>query len=327
MSRYQEVEGAVSVASESPVVRELPYRGLSPALNEVFPLVLAVGDDELADAAIRVTSALARGKGAIPTVVQALGADRETEVVLAPFVGTIVEAALSPEFRNERRDAVQKRVQSIVGNVEWRFEIYDGSAADAVTELARQLQAGLIVMGLRQHGMVHRAVSGDLLRSVVRATRLPVLAVRPGLWDLPRRIVVAIDFGEASVHAARMARQLLADGGEMHLVHVATDHEDGLSGQLIPFPDGNGVRGRLDRLADDLSPAPGTTITTEVAEGDPVLSIEGCAKRLRADLIAVGSDHHSPLERLLSGSVSMALAHTAQWSMLVVPGRQDLKTR
>ncbi len=320
MPRFHEiVEGSVSVESDRPA-RGLPYRGLSPALSGVFPLLLAVGNDELAEAAIRVTSALARSKGAIPTVIQALGVDRDAEVVVAPFVGTTMEAALSPEFRNERRNALQNLTQSIAGNVRWRFEIDDLSAADAVMELARQVRPELIVMGLRQHGMVHRAVSGDLLRSIVRATRLPVLAVRPGLWGLPRRIVVAIDFGEASIHAARMARQLLGEGGEMHLMHVATDHEDRMAAPLIRFSDATGLGGRLERLAEDLSPAPGMTITTELAQGDPVLSIKGCAERLRADLIAVGSDHHSPLERLLSGSVSMALAHAARWAMLIVPG-------
>lgn len=74
--------------------------------------------------------------------------------------------------------------------------------------------------------MVHRAVSGDLLRSVVRAARRPVLAVRPELTGLPRKIVVAVDFGEASIDAARMARQLLADDGEIRLLHVATDQRD-----------------------------------------------------------------------------------------------------
>lgn len=321
MSSFQNtVERAVSAPGRS---ETLAHRGLRPALSQVFPLLLAVGSDEFADAAIRVTAALARKKGAVPTVVQALGADRETENVIAPFVGTIVEATLSPEFRSECRDSLQKLVGSIAGPVQWRFEVDDRAAADAVMDVARQLQPELIVMGLRHHGVLHRAVSRDLLRAVVRSTRLPVLAIRPSLWDLPSRIVVAVDFGEASIHAALMARQLLAVGGEMHLVHVATDYPDGSAQSTNPFSirAGHSVRERLDRLAEDLSPEPGMTIVSEPAEGDTVLTIKGCAERIDADLIAVGSDHHSPLERLLSGSVSMALAHTARWSMLIVPGR------
>lgn len=318
MLGFQEIaEREANVVTPSTATRKTSYSGLPPALSEVFPLLLAVGSDELADAAIRVTASLARSKGAIPTVIQALGPDREADVTVAPFVGTMVEATLSPEFRDERRAAVQRRVHAGAGEVLWRVEIDNGSPAIAIAELARQLRPGLIVMGLRQHGMVHRAVSGDLLRSVVRATHLPVLAVRPELSGLPRRIVVAVDFGEASVDAARMAIQLLADDGEIHLLHVATDHGDARG---MPVMNGEGAHARLDRLAEDLSPSLGMTITTEVVGGDPVHSIEGCAVRLQADLVAVGSDHNSPLERLLSGSVSTALAHAARWSMLIVPG-------
>ena len=89
---------------------------------------------------------------------------------------------------------------------------------------------------------------------------------------------MAIDFSEGSIHAVKLARHLLADGGEMYLLYVAADIQ---------------------------------------------LSIEGCAQRVGADLLAVGSDYHSPLSRLFAGSVSMGLAHSARWSTLVVPSRSD----
>ncbi|MEO7042066.1 MAG: universal stress protein [Gemmatimonadaceae bacterium] len=320
MSRFQDTIELPAADRRSPAwARRAP----SPALSQVFPLLLAVAEDELAEATIRVSLALARRKGAVPTVVHALGADREVEDALAPFVGMVAEEELSPEFRSATRATLQKLVTSIAGNVLWRLEVDVRSASSAVAEVARQMQPGLIVMGLRQHGVVHRVLSRSLLRSVVRSSRLPVLAVTPGLMDLPRRIVVAVDFGDASIHAARMARQLLADGGELHLVHVATDraHRTRESGSEMPPHAERSIRERLDRLAEDLSPEPGMTIVSEHAEGDAALSIKGCAERIDADLIAVGSDRHSPLERLVAGSVSMALAHTARWSMLIVPGR------
>lgn len=312
---------------ESAAAGEKPHGGLPPALNEVFPLLVALGSDGLADATIQVTAALARGKGAIPTLVQALGAGHETEVTIAPFTGAILEATLTPEFRNECRAAVQRRVHQCAGEVQWRIEIDSESPADAIRDFSRQLQPGLIVMGLRRHGMAHRALSGDLLRSVVRTTRLPVLAVRQELRSLPRRIVVAVDFGAASINAARMARHLLADDGELHLLHVASDDHHAPAVQQMPKDHSDPTWERLDRLAEDLSPAPGMTITTEVLCGDPVPLIEGCAERFGAELVAVGSDHTSPLERLLSGSVSTAVAHDARWSMLIVPGAPASKAR
>lgn len=256
---------------------------------------------------------------------RALGEGREAEAVVSPFVGAVMEECLSPEYRNECRDSLQKQVDSVAGRVRWRYEIADQSPTDAVIEQARQLRAGLIVMGLRHHGVLQRALSRDMLREVVMATRVPVLAVRPELGGLPKRVVVAVDFGVASIRAARLVRHLLADDGTMYLVHVATGASDSVSRRINPLSghSNQNMRAELDSLIEDLSPLPGMMMTSIVIDSDVQLSIEGYAQRVDADLLAVGSDQHSFVDRLLSGSVSMGLAHTARWSTLVVPCLHD----
>ncbi len=298
-------------------------RGLHPALDAVFPLLLAITDDERAAPAIGMTRELARTHGAIPTVLRALGRDHETEVLIQPFAGYVAEGALSPEYRDESRDMLQRQVTAVAGDVRWQFEVADEPPVEAIVNHARQLRAGLIVIGLRRHGVMHRVVVGDLLRSVVRLAGVPVLAVRPDLVALPRRVVVAIDFGEASVRAASMARHILADDGEMHLVHVVTNptHQD-YSPTGMP---GTGTFSRamrdLTSMIDDLRPGPGMTIESHVIEGEREGAIDGFAERVRADLLAVGSDEHPLLDRLVNRSVSMGLARTAHRSMLVVPAK------
>src|SRR6185312_4090838 len=63
----------------------LSRRGLWPALDAVFPLLLAITDDDRAASAIGVTRELARAHGAIPTVLRALGSDHDVEVPIQPF--------------------------------------------------------------------------------------------------------------------------------------------------------------------------------------------------------------------------------------------------
>jgi nucleotide-binding universal stress UspA family protein len=298
-------------------------RGLRPALDAVFPLLLAITDDERAGPAIRMTRELARTHGAIPTVLRALGTDRETEVLVEPFAGYVAEGALSPEYRDESRERLQQQVADVAGDVRWHFEVADESPVEAIVNHARQLRAELIVIGLQRHGLVHRVVVGNLLRSVVRLAGVPVLAVRPDLVALPKRVVVAVDFGEASVRAASMARQLLADDGEMHLVHVVTDstHERSRPATLTGAGTFTRALRDLASMVDDLRPGPGMTITSHVLEGEREAAIDGFAERVRADLLAVGSDEHPLFDRLVNRSVSMGLARMAHRSMLVVPSR------
>ena len=297
--------GASAVAGAAPAaVRCAP----TPALDSVFPLLLALADDETTAASIRIALALADRQGAVPTVVRALGDLRAAEVAVSPLGEIALEEYFSPEYRRLCRDAVENRVRSVAGQVEWPLDVTDTSPIDAIVARASAMRAGLIVMGLRHHGVLRRAISRDLLGEVLRLARVPVLAVRADLSALPKRVVVAIDFGAASIRAAHLARHLMDNEGAMYFVHVSREHSEDL-------------RARLDALIDDLAPAPGVTVSSILLHGDVQSSVEGLGHAVDADLLAVGKEEHSLLDRIATGSMSMKLAHRARWSTLVVPSR------
>lgn len=274
-----------------------------------FPLLLALANDESAVAVIRMTQALERSRGAVPTVVRALGDARAADCSVAPRTGVAVEEYLGPSHPDECRGALVEQVMSVAGPVDWTLEITDGAPVDAIVDAALSLRSGLIVMGLRRHGVLRRAITRDLLAEVVRAARVPVLAVRPELTALPRRVVVAIDFDAASIHAAFLARRLLADDGALFLVHVTPVNSDE-------------ARGQLNHIIEELRLSPQMTATSILMHGDVQSAIEGCALAVGADLLAVGSEEHALTDRLTVGRLSMKLAHSARWSTLIVPSRR-----
>jgi nucleotide-binding universal stress UspA family protein len=275
-----------------------------------FPLLLALADDEVAPAAIRVTASLAQSKGAAPTVLRALGDLRSAQASLEPLAGTVLEESLDSDYVVECRNALRAHVTAVAGPVGWPVEVNEQAPIDAIIEQVRSLRAGLIVMGLRSHGVLRRMISRDLLAEVLRAARVPVLAVRADITSLPKRIVVAIDFGAASIRAAHLARDLVADDGSMSLVHVTPRYSPELGE-------------RLASLANELAPAPGLTMTTTLLHGDIQSSIERFAQATNADLLAMGSGNHGLLDRVANGRISMQLAHTARWSTLIVPAGRD----
>lgn len=305
-----ELIGSDSNMNGTPPIAVLAPKAADPmgALEARFPLLLALAGDEPAMAAIRLTQALARSKGAVPTVVRALGDVRAAEASAVPLSGIVVEQYLGPDYMDECRRALAQQVTSVAGPVDWKLEVTDDAPIDAIVDEALALRAGLIVMGLRRHGVLRRMITRDLLAEVVRVARVPVLAVRPELTDLPRRVVVAIDFGAASIRAAFLARELLADDGALFLVHVTPVNSDE-------------VRAQLDRIIEDLRPSSQMTATSILLHGDVQSAIEGCAAAVGADLLAVGSEDHTLLDRLTVGRMSMKLAHSAAWSTLIVPSR------
>ena len=186
----------------------------------------------------------------MPTVVRALGDLRGAEAAVSPLGGIALEEYFSPNYKRLCRDSVEKRLRSVAGQVEWPIDVTDQSPIDAIVARASATRAGLIVIGLRHHGVLRRAISRDLLSEVLRVARVPVLAVRSGLSALPKRVVVAIDFGEASIRAAHLAHQLMDNEGAMYFVHVSREPSDDL-------------RDRLDSLIDDLAPAPEVTASSD----------------------------------------------------------------
>jgi len=302
-----------------------------PALDPVFPLLAAVADDDRAAAVIRTAATLARRRGAMPTVLRARGAEPDVGVTIPPSMSVVTEDLRSPDYSDESRASLRRLVADVAGEVQWRVETVQMPPLDAIVEQSRQMSAELIVMGLRRRGVLNEALSRDLLHAVVRSTQLPVLAVTPRLCELPRRIVVGIDFGEASIRAAAIARHLLAPDGEMHLIHVSPAYSDSTDQWLgiIHSRGTSWLRQELNYLIENLCPTSGMRFTPVVVDGDVTLSIDGCARRVNADLVAVGSDPRSQVGQVtgsVSGvsSVSIEIAHKARWSMLIVPARNDV---
>ncbi|MCK5410851.1 MAG: universal stress protein [Gemmatimonadetes bacterium] len=132
------------------------------------------------------------------------------------------------------------------------------------------------------------------------------------------RMVVAVDFMEPGLEAARWAAIHFAPDSALRLVHVihVPTPPFFLRG-LYPSPDElvemaeEGARTRLEELARDLRRARRGSVDTDVRSGQPHEEIEAAAREHAADLIVVG--HHAPrggvwevlgttAERLIHGS-------------------------
>ena len=60
-------------------------------------------------------------------------------------------------------------------------------------------------------------------------------------------------------------------------------------------------------------------VETVTVRGDPAASLLSMAQQTQCDLIAVGTQRHSVLERLIVGSVATRVLRSARCSVLAVP--------
>jgi nucleotide-binding universal stress UspA family protein len=80
-----------------------------------------------------------------------------------------------------------------------------------------------------------------------------------------------------------------------------------------------GVEVSFEQVINELAPTAGMSITHTTLRGDPVEELKTLAEKVNPDLVAIGSQRHGWLERLLLGSVTSAMVRDGRWSMLVVP--------
>lgn len=151
------------------------------------------------------------------------------------------------------------------------------------------------------------------------ATRAPTL----------RRVLAAIDGGDATTDILSWARRLARlDDAEIDLVSVVRPAYAlaQTRGMLSWELDTKAVR-EAERVAASLLGTASTQmrlegfeVATTLASGPPAREIERLAGFRHADLVVIGSHAHTPLARVLLGSVADALKAHCPANLLVVKG-------
>lgn len=226
----------------------------------------------------------------------------------------------------ERRETVYDRLHRAgvlpSSTSEPRVEVRYGESADAIADLAREIDARLIVMGIGPHSLRHRIFSSDTAWATGRRAPCPVLAVADDGPALARVAVVATDFSPESIHAARAALPLLADGAVVYLVHAWSRLEAAFpSVQLATLNEtyAASLPERFTRVREALGDVERVTFEAVALEGKPAELVLSIARMKGADLIVAGTHGRGAVERWLLGSTSAALLHGAECSVLLAP--------
>jgi nucleotide-binding universal stress UspA family protein len=250
----------------------------------------------------------------------------EVLTVMMPLpvsVGDMVLPAPSVQYEALATEAVDQAIRRQVrrhGDAAWRLTTEFGRTVPVIVKSAHDHRASLIVLGLGHHGPIARMFGAETAIRVIRHTDIPVLAVHAAVRRLPNVAVVATDFSDTSLRAAREAVALLEPPGRLHLVHVKWSHN------LTSFADSEWERAyataadaEFARLRDHVGERAGISITTTLLTGSVVEQVLKEAVAVRAQMIALGSHSQNVLDRLVIGSTPAEVLRSSPCSVLVVP--------
>jgi nucleotide-binding universal stress UspA family protein len=313
-----------TLATSTPIAAGFAGAASALGIPRRQPVIVALKPYDGGDSALELAERVARDESR-----EQLG-----HTVMEPHDMAAISAAvptLPASYLEEERAAVMDQLEKRMDRIGARpglarhAEVIEGPAARAIVDVARERDAHVIVVGTGRHGALGRLVYGERAVQVTRLADRPVLVVpADAAPHAVTRAVVAVDFSPASHRAARFAIELLADGGELALVHVKSAvklNEEAVGWWEEAYEQRSAEL--FQRFTATLPQERGITITTRMLRGEVPPTLLAFAKELGADLIACGARRHSFLERMLVGSVSEGLMRRAECPVVVVPANQQ----
>jgi nucleotide-binding universal stress UspA family protein len=280
--------------------------------SRVAPLIVATDGRIQSDAALTIGQLLAGANDAM-RVVNVL----KPIPILPDVPMTLSPNAIASRRADARHELIGQAVR-VLGD-DRDVELRDGDPATVISRLAHGSNAVMIVCGLGRHRVADRIFGDETALRLIRMADVPVLAVAKGVARVPTRIVVAVDFSETSLRAARLSLQLAGAKAAVYLVHVAPRdgvlYDEAYSGAHYKHDAGNA----LLKMRDLLRVPKGATVQNVLLQGDPVTELLAFAASINADLIATGNQGHGFVARMLVGSVTTRIVRCATCSVLTVP--------
>jgi nucleotide-binding universal stress UspA family protein len=200
-----------------------------------------------------------------------------------------------------------------------RIEI--GLAHRVLEELAETLKADLVVLGATEPAHRHPLGLGSTADRLIRKVACPVLLVRPGSPFPPHRVLVPVDFSMGAAASLRYGLALLGElGGKPPATEVLFVLSPGESS--IHFSFDQIARFAVDELQHFVTkylPRQSVTLTRKVRAGQTAEQILCEIDEKHPDLVILGPQGRSGLERMLIGSVAEKVLRQSPCSILVVP--------
>ena len=248
------------------------------------------------------------------------------KVVRAVAGGTLVPAAVSEHGVDAPAVLAAVERELPYGSAHRCEALAEGPPAERLLELARGLDAALIVLGPSSvHGP--RAAIGSVAEKILHSSPCPVAVAPPGFASETapglRVIGVAFDGSDESWAALRAAEEIaLAASGTLRVVGVLQPVVGATGGMAGFYGYGEPIEVSRDRLYEVLEEAaaavdPRVRALPVLVRGEPAAEL--IRRSAALDLLVMGSRSHGPLSRVALGSTSSRVMRAGASPVLVVP--------
>ncbi len=243
---------------------------------------------------------------------------------LRHLLGTTAQA--DEAVRQKKEEALAALAAEVAELTGYRLEplLLQGPVSQVIAEAA--LDQDLLVLGDRGSHPARELAVGTTAQRLLPKSPVPVLVVRNEADKPYGSVLVATDFSERSLRAARFAARV-APGANLDVVHAyQTPFETGMEYTSVSQQTIAGIREKARGECDAAMAAfledtgvPRKKLTSTLSLGFPPEVLVRHARHHHADLIVVGKQGRSLAQDILLGSATQHLLAEAPCDVLVVP--------
>lgn len=241
---------------------------------------------------------------------------------LKPLFGTQAGARASDhhERLQHEAEAIERRY-----GVEVATQLLTGSPVKVLQKLASKITPDMIVLGARGQSGLKDVVIGSIGKKLIDRTSHPMLIVKNPPQNHYRRVLVPVDFNDASLRALALA-QKTAPLALIHAVHFfelfveTTLRFAGVDESTIETQRSSDRLITNQRLKDFVRSAgvPQENLSIHVLLGNPIFKIVEFEQHMQTDLICMGGHAGGPLQRALLGSVSEQILADSKCDLMII---------
>jgi universal stress protein E len=315
----------------APGVPDDPFgvRMESPALKKIL---VAVDFSSISEGALQQAIALGKMLGASVTAAHVLTDLRHALEAMPAEARWKLVAGDIDEFETALRHDSDEKLKKLAAAHAAEFPLETTTlVGKAYAELIRAVMKqhfDLLVAGTQGMSMVKKIFVGSVAEKLIHYCPAPVWIVPPGEPRPIRKILAPVDFSPVSAKALRYAGQIAERfQASLHVLHVLDDKDLMEMTPVAEQPDKQigAFRRELkkssaEHLREFCAQQLPATMEPEylLAHGAPWQLIDSNAKRLDADLIAMGSVGRGGLTGLLLGNTADRVLNNTRRPLLIV---------
>lgn len=203
-------------------------------------------------------------------------------------------------------------------HIAWRI----GRAYSRIAYYAHEVGADLVVVGAEPEASMMQFTHSSTECKLLRVHTGPLLIVRTGTALPYQRVIAALDFSP-DAHAALSWARLIGPQAHLDVLHVIEPNHDSHSEKPFMPRSKTTTKDDTESMLDTLLKEVPGPHALHVTGGEPLGQILKLAERQRSELIVLGQQGRNGLDEFLYGSVSTAVAQTANCDVLVVTRHED----